>query len=127
MNDKDKYKLSKFLFEDVQLSDYIINVIFPKLKLLIPERCVFRHDNNRSKNRIKNLEACRRTIVDFLQNNKKDYSLLTKCYGENVISLLLIGYCFYISETSFKYYNIDIFKDERSVCFSDLSLLDFIE
>ena len=42
---------------------------------------------------------------------------------KDIIEDILIGYCFYISQTTFDY---DIFKDKKSVLYAKISIINIL-
>ncbi len=129
MKNKDKQKLIKLLFFTDEITAFMCNDLFQELKNLIPTNICISYENLPNEARRNNLNRVNSIVINFLYKNKIYADMVCKFYNEekvtdNLIKTIVTGYVFYIATTNDKYKDLDIFKDKRSICYTDISLLD---
>ena len=125
MNIKEKEELIKYLFPTSTARRFFVNDLYQELMLPIDK--IYSDNNIILKNRKANYLFCYNFIDNFLKTNKNYKKIVKNIYKNShseIIKDILIGYCFYISQTKYDY---DIFKDERSVCYSVVSIVDILD
>lgn len=128
MNTKEKELLIKYLFPTEEIRKFLINDIYQEFNEFLPKENLFNERNMKTEQRLNNYNQYCSLIKDYL-NNHSDY--LKEVYGvyhniniESLIDDLLMGYVFYLSEIDDKLQKFDIFKDKKSICFTEISILD---
>lgn len=122
-----KQKLLNYLMPEHKVRQFLCNDLFLELKKLIPNSMCISPQNKSTEKRKKNYKEIKKIIIEFLDNNdyyKHEVEVYYK--EEDKIDNLLIGYVFFVLNTMTKYNHVDIFLDKRSVCYSPISIIDFI-
>lgn len=121
---KEKEELIKYLYPTVKSREFLINDLYQEL--VLPIEKIYSNDNLDVTKRKENYLICYKIIENYLKNNKNYQILVENIYKmpiKDIIEDILIGYCFYISQTKFDY---DIFKDKKSVLFTKISIIDIL-
>lgn len=124
-----KQKLLNYLMPNKEKRNFLCNDLFMELKELIPDSMIISMKNNSLKERKKNYQTVETIILSFINNNinyKKQIKDLFNLNETDILNDLVIGYVFFVINTNAKFYHIDIFKDKRSICYSPISIIDFI-
>ena len=124
-----KQKLLNYLMPNKEKRNFLCNDLFMELKELIPDSIIISMKNNSLKERKKNYQTVETIILNFINNNinyKKQIKDLFNLNETDILTDLVIGYVFFVINTNAKFYHIDIFKDKRSICYSPISIIDFI-
>ena len=123
MTKTEKVSLLKYLYINDDVMTFLCNDLFQELMNYISyDKCVCRENVN-SSIREKNYSEAIETIRNFLTHNK-DYDDITKKIfshykREDIEIHLLLGFVFFISIEK----DIDIFRDEQSICFTEGPIL----
>ena len=129
MTKEQKLKLLKFLYPNEEICNFMCNDFYQELANIIPYHVCISAKNLVQKNRENNWEFVKEKLITFLNNNKNYSTELARLYREsqlnNKIDEFLIGYVFFIANTN-KTKEVDIFKDKRSICYSEISIINII-
>ncbi len=121
---KEKEELIKYLYPTVKSREFLINDLYQEL--VLPIEKIYSNDNLDVTKRKENYLICYKIIENYLKNNKNYQILVENIYKmpiKDIIEDILIGYCFYISQTTFDY---DIFKDKKSVLYAKISIINIL-
>lgn len=121
---KEKEELIKYLYPAPKSREFLINDLYQELALPIEK--IYSNDNLDVTKRKENYLICYKIIENYLKNNKNYQILVENIYKmpiKDIIEDILIGYCFYISQTTFDY---DIFKDKKSVLYAKISIINIL-
>ena len=92
---------------------------------VVPPTLCFNSKNVVNATRDENLRKALSSISNFLENNADYNKVIKEIYDED-FQFVLCGYMFYLSHTNEKYIGIDIFKNKKSILYSEISLLDIL-
>lgn len=118
-------KLLQFLYRNEEIRKRLINDVYQELLEVVPPSLCFNSKNVVNATRDKNLGKALSSISNFLENNA-DYNKVIKEIYDDDFQFVLCGYMFYLSHTNEKYIGIDIFKNKKSILYSEISLLDIL-
>lgn len=123
MNSEQKMMLIKYLNLDGEVGEFLTNDLFQELHSLISMDICISDENLILQKRKENKDWAVKVIKDFLKENNKYQEQVDFYFGMydmiDIYEHLLMGYVFYFSSLSHKYNAIDIFKDRRSIVYSD--------
>ena len=123
-----KEKLLKYLFWNEEMRDFLCNDFFVELSYVIKYTDCISSKNIGNLERSKNLKKVKNQIIKFLNDNidyrDKIFEIYIKQELSQIIDELTIGFVFYLSQTRFRFNNIDIFRNKRSICYSPISVID---
>jgi len=122
---KQEEKFIQLLYPTDEIRKIMINDVYQELLEIIPMTWCFNSKNTIKAIREENYKRVLTSISNFVKENADYQKEINKFYGEN-IEYVLYGYMFYIARTNEKYTNIDIFKDKKSILYSEISLLDIL-
>ncbi len=104
------------------------NDLFQELQKKIPNRICISDANTYESVRKRNFSEVKRTIKRFVAANSVYSKAIKEIYqskiDNNILEEIVISYIFFLANTEHK--NIDIFKDKKSICYSEISLLDLL-
>ena len=125
-----KEKMVRYLYPTKKIMSLMCNDIYQELLEIIPiERCIS-EDNLNARVRNNNLEFVRGVIKGFILGNKEYAKILFEYYHHEHIDAIaydiLIGLVLYISSISEEFKNIDILKDEKSIIYGEIFILELI-
>jgi len=125
-----KEKLVRYLYPTKEIRGLICNDIYQELlEIIAIERCIS-DDNINNQVREKNLEFVCGAIKGFVLGNVSYQQVLFEYYKHNnldwIVRDILIGFVLYISTLSDEFKDIDILKDEQSICYGEVFILDLI-
>jgi len=129
MTKEQKMSLLKFLYLNDQTQTFLCNDLFQEFMSIIPKTKCICSDNIIYETRRNNFDNALNSIHNFLIDNK-DYRVMVEKffsgYEQKFLEAhLLMGYVFYIALTENK--DMDIFKDKRSICYTEgPSIVDII-
>lgn len=118
-------KLLQFLYRNEEIRKRLINDVYQELLEVVPPSLCFNSKNVVNATRDENLRKALSSISNFLENNA-DYNKVVKEIYDDDFQFVLCGYMFYLSHTNEKYIGIDIFKNKKSILYSEISLLDIL-
>ena len=118
-------KLLQFLYRNEEIRKRLINDVYQELLEVVPPSLCFNSKNVVNATRDENLRKALSSISNFLENNADYNKVIKEIYDED-FQFVLCGYMFYLSHTNEKYIGIDIFKNKKSILYSEISLLDII-
>lgn len=123
MNSEQKIMLIKYLNLEGDVGNFLTGDLFQELRSLINIDTCINDENIMEKIRNENKENALDAIKTFLEKNGEYQELVDFHFGIydmiDIYEHLLMGYVFYFSSLSHKYRAIDIFKDRRSILYSD--------
>lgn len=129
MTKEEKQKLMNYLYPTDDVLNFMCNDFYQELLAVIPASVCISTKNIVAKTRESNLRLVKNKILEFLDNNKNYSTELKNIYKEralkNKINEFVVGFVFYISCVNEKY-DIDIFKSKKSICYSEISLVDVL-
>ena len=133
MTKAQKIKLEKHFFTTDKIRSFLCNDFYQEIKHIIPDEICISEDNLEPRLRLNNATSVYISLTDFLDKNKNYSDLIAELYNikpqENykVLNELIEGYLFFLSLTEEKFKDIDIYKDEKSICYSPIiSTLDIL-
>ena len=118
-------KLLQFLYRNEEIRTRLINDVYQELLEVVPPTLCFNSKNVVNSTRDENLRKALSSISNFLENNADYNKVIKEIYDED-FQFVLCGYMFYLSHTNEKYISIDIFKNKKSILYSEISLLDIL-
>jgi len=118
-------KLLQFLYRNDEIRKRLINDVYQELLEVVPPSLCFNSKNVVNSTRDENLRKALSSISNFLENNA-DYNKVVKEIYDDDFQFVLCGYMFYLAHTNEKYIGIDIFKNKKSILYSEISLLDIL-
>ena len=118
-------KLLQFLYRNEEIRKRLINDVYQELLEVVPPSLCFNSKNVVNATRDENLRKALSSISNFLENNADYNKVIEEIYDED-FQFVLCGYMFYLSHTNEKYIGIDIFKNKKSILYSEISLLDIL-
>lgn len=118
-------KLLQFLYRNEEIRKRLINDVYQELLEVVPPSLCFNSKNVVNATRDENLRKALSSISNFLENNADYNKVIKEIYDED-FQFVLCGYMFYLSHTNEKYIGIDIFKNKKSILYSEISLLDIL-
>ena len=125
-----KQKLIKYLFPTEEIRSFMCNDLYMELMEQIPRFLCISSKNITNSVRKENFEKVNSIITNFIENNENYKQMLKKLFSnkelKNIISDIVIGYVFFITQTNLKYNHIDIFRDKKSICYSPISIIDIL-
>lgn len=127
MNIEEKQKLLQLLYPNDEIRDFLINDLYQELINIIPKSLCISSKNLVNSTREKNLQKVKMYINDFFKDNESYIQTINDLFSvkyNEMIEDVIIGFCFYLSQT--KNNDIHIFKDKRSICFSEVSIIDIL-
>ena len=129
MNFERKQKLLKYLYPTEKIRSFMCNDLYVELHAVMPKVCILSKNVN-FQIRKKNLESVYNTVKVFFKNNhnykRQIEGLFCDKNYEEVLNDIVIGYVFFVANTSNIYSKIDIFKDKKSICYCPISVIDLI-
>ena len=130
MTKEQKQKLLRYLYPTEEMSSFLCNDVYQELSQLIKASTCISTKNQVNKVREDNLKAVRTTIKNFIENNN-NYSIeLNRLYKnraiKDIVDDILMGYVFYLSNTIDRCKGVDIFKDKKSICYTEVSIIDIM-
>lgn len=128
MTKKEKDKIREYLYPTFEEEDFLVNVIYQDLKEIIPQNICICSKNLTSKIRKSHYNEVYDYIYDYLHQHQKYCDYLMSEYpldmDEDLIDDLIINFVFCLSQENAIYKDIHIFKNRKSICFTDVSILD---
>jgi len=118
-------KFLQLLYPTDEVRKIMINDVYQELLGIIPPTWCFNSKNLTKTIRQENYNKVLKSISNFIEDNADYKKVITNFYGKN-LEYVLYGYMFYLSHTNEKYTNIDIFKDKKSILYSEISILDIL-
>lgn len=118
-------KFLQLLYPTEDIRKIMINDVYQELLERIPTTWCISSKNLTKAIREENYKKVLSSISNFIEENSDYKKVIQSFYREN-IEYVLYGFMFYISHTNEKYTNVDIFKDKRSILYSEISLLDIL-
>ena len=123
MKQQQKMKLLSILFGNDSARQFLCKDFFQELSNLIPISKCINNENIVSGIRNKNYDDVLSTLSQFLKDNleykKMIKDLLSITEDNELEKHLLMSYVFYCCLTDSTNKNIDIFKDKRSICYTE--------
>lgn len=131
MNQQQKMELLRYLYKDAETQKFLCNDLFQEFMNTIPKTKCICSENIVHETRHINRQFVTQSIGEFIQNNKAYKEMLNTLYQDyeesDLIEHLLMGYVFFIAQTEATAKEIDIFKDKKSICYTEgPSIADFI-
>lgn len=130
MNEGRKRKLLNYLYPREEIAEFMFNDFFVELSLVLERKTCFSPQNNNSVARLKNLQLAKNTVKQFLKANQNYLDKINEYYKnkneEGMINDILYGYLLKITSTINRGTGADIFLDKRSICYSQVSILDLL-
>lgn len=130
MNINRKQKLVEYLYPTEQIMSFMCNDLYQELLENISVSSCISSKNVVNKLRGENLKYVKSQIFRFLNSNREYINRLFELYQHNdlnkIVDDILIGLVFYISNTTDKFFRLDIFNDKKSICYNKMSILNFI-
>lgn len=128
MTKEQKQILLKFIFPTDEIRNFLCNYFFQELLVIIPTSLCISKDNMVNKTREENAQIVKNKVIDFLKNNNNYVVELAKLYhNKDVMGRVddfITGFVFYLTCVNDKFQNIDIFKDKKSICYTEISIVD---
>ena len=118
-------KFLQLLYRTDEIRKIMINDVYQELLEIIPIKLCFSSKNIVKETREMNLKTALNSISNFIDNNVDYKNVIQEIYEDN-LEYVLYGYMFYLSNTNEKCLGIDIFKDKKSILYSEISLLDIL-
>ena len=120
MTQGQKMKMISYLYLNKDLQEFLCNDFFQELKKELPKESCISEDNLNDECREENYGIALVSIFIFLHNNPDYANIINKNFsGYTDMELakhLTLGYVFYLTNVD---EDIDMFKDKRSICYSD--------
>ena len=128
MTQEQKTKLASYLYLNKELQEFLCNDFFQELKKELPKESCISEDNLNDEYREENLAMATMTVFIFLHNNRNYADIIkqnfTSYTDSQLLHHLVLGYVFYLTNVD---ENMDMFKDKRSICYTDAPpLYDFV-
>ena len=121
MTKEEKIAVMNYLYINNETKQFLCNDLFQEFLSIIPENICISEENKDDKKREQNYSCVKMLIYLFFENNLEYKKITTKLLSnftyEKMVEHLIIGYVFYLANIDNK--NIDIFKDKKSICFSE--------
>ena len=129
--DKDrKNRLLNYLYRDENIIDFMFNDLYFELNCVLPKKICFSNDNLNKATRGINLKKTVTIVNEFLNKNKKYYYRLLELFPckdyDVLVGDIIVGYVLYLTPHINRGTGADVFADKRSVCYTKVSILDFI-
>ena len=127
MNEEEKKKLLDFLFPSDKAREFVCNHVFEEIKKALPIVVCIGSRNIVNSVREINLNYAKEKVSKIV-NSETFRRLLKILFGESedLAEDILIAYVFYLSETSQRCRGIDIFRDKRSILYSEIPLTSIL-
>ena len=123
--------LINYLYPTDELMDFMCNDLYQELLGIIKPSYCINSKNMVNSVRQKNLNFVKNKINDFISTNINYMNILFDYYKHKnlniIIDDILIGFVFYIANTTLKYNNIDIFHNKQSICYEKMSIFEILE
>lgn len=136
MTTKEKKYLKEYLYPTQEAKNFIIGEINPLLTQLLPKELCISDANLNHKVRKLNYQRAYLRICEFLFANEKIVDTLERIWSINttnhfelkeLVDDMIVNYVFCLTQAHEEYKKIDIFKNKRSICFRDISILDVLD
>lgn len=125
-----KEKLVNYLYPTVEIAEFLVGDLYVELSKVLPIKVCFSNCNLKTEIRKSNYEIAKNVINAFIDENPIYKTRLEELYYktdvDSIIKDLIIGYVFYLTPHINKYTGADVFADRRSICYSKISILDYI-
>lgn len=122
MEQEKKERICTYLYGTNETRKFLINDLFQEFSLIIDDSECINWKNHIKKVRTKNKIMVTTKIVLFLKENEVYYNKLDKIYNnmlfKDVITMLVLGYVFYLSQVKDEFKDVNIFKSKKSICYS---------
>lgn len=130
MENERKQRLIKYIFCTEEIRSFLCDDFFMEIMEILPKNLCISAKNCSLQCRKNNYAKVKSIISDFVFNNKNYQREIFKLFKvenlEQIINNLILGYVFFWSNTYYKYFGVDIFRDKRSICYSPVSIIDVI-
>ncbi|MGN1201329.1 MAG: hypothetical protein ACI4R8_03645 [Candidatus Caccovivens sp.] len=131
MNKSQKLKLMDYLYPNEEARSFICNDLYQELLKYIPSSLLISTDNIPKEKRLINIAKVKQTIITFLIKKNYERVLLKKigllAINNDVIEELITGLTFFVSNTEERCKDVDIFKDKKSICYQEISIIDVLD
>lgn len=125
MNEKEIQKIKEFLYPSS--NNFILNEINNDLKKIVTIEICISDENMNKKTRKRNYGKVYLQICGYLHQNMKIYERLDYLYSdyeeEFLVHELMVNFVFCLTQENEKFRNIHIFKNEKSICFSEFYMI----
>lgn len=122
MDEVKKERICTYLYGTDETRKFLLNDLFQEFSLIIDDKECINWKNRIKKVRTKNKIIVTTKIVLFLKENEVYYNKLDKIYNnmlfKDVITMLVLGYVFYLSQVKDEFKDVNIFKSKKSICYS---------
>lgn len=123
MTTEKKLALLRYLYLNDKTQQFLCNDLFQELINIVPKNKCICKDNISPETRQTNYSSVFSAINEFFNHNPDYRSVVCSLFSHydqsELETHLLTGFVFYIALTSPEYLDIDIFKDKKSICYSD--------
>ena len=120
MTQEQKTKLASYLYLNKEFQEFLCNDFFQELKKELPKESCISEDNLNEANREENLAMATMTVFIFLHNNRNYADIIkqnfTSYTDSQLLNHLVLGYVFYLTNVE---EHMDMFKDKRSICYTN--------
>ena len=128
MTQEQKTKLASYLYLNKEFQEFLCNDFFQELKKELPKESCISEDNLNDEYREENYGIATLSIFIFLHNNGNYADIIkqnfTSYTDSQLLHHLVLGYVFYLTNVE---EHMDMFKDKRSICYTDAPpLYDFV-
>ncbi len=131
MTDEKKLKLLKYLFPTDEIRIFMCNDFFVELLNVIPKKLCISTQNISVQKRKENYQSVLGLLRKFLKENANYRKIVLQLYNadklEELEEQIIIGYVIFLIHCDKRWYWLDIFQDKRSICYSPISIVDFLE
>lgn len=111
-----------YLYPTDEIRHFLINDVYQEFEDIISSVKCFGNDNIVSLAREKNYKSIKSSMLIFFNTNPTYNKELLKLYKiknvEDIVENLIIGYVFYLVNKDKTNLNVDIFKNKKSVCYT---------
>ena len=120
-------KIMEMVFPNKKARKFLCNDLYRELlKLIPPQKCISPF-NVVKRVRLNNLTFVKKTIIEFLTENKNYEDIVKSIYECDSINCfvtnrLILGLVFFIAKTNKELKNINITTDKCSVCYYDINM-----
>ena len=130
MDKKAKEKLLNYFYPTEEIRSFMCNDFYQELLNIVPLSLCVNAKNRDKVVREQNYLLAINTIKNFILTDKIYNKAIFEPYQgveiDNLVEKILESYVFYIVSTNPRHKKIDMYKDSRSICYSNVSIVDML-